>query len=132
MVRPQRHSRPGYGSPGESTHNCTALLTSNRLPINRRHTNRRKSPMSGYFYYCRLRAGIPCIYTGGTASLHWTLLYIGWPEQSGHTIHFPTKVHTNPSLCTLNYPSTDQIHCYFHNTSHINVTINNSGNSQHH
>ena len=24
----------------------------------------------GYFYYCRLRAGIPYIYTGGTASLH--------------------------------------------------------------
>ena len=45
-VRPKRHSRQGYGSPGESTHNRTAL--SNRRPINRRHTNRRKSPMPEY------------------------------------------------------------------------------------
>ena len=47
MVRPKRHSRPGYGSPGENTHNRTAL-SFNRRPINRRHTNRRKSPMSEY------------------------------------------------------------------------------------
>ena len=40
------HSRPGYGSPGEGTHNRTAL--SNRRPINHRHTNRRKSPMPEY------------------------------------------------------------------------------------
>ena len=45
-VRPKRHSRLGYGSPGESTHNRTAL--SNRQPINRRHTNRRNSPMPEY------------------------------------------------------------------------------------
>ena len=38
MVRPKRHSRPGYGSPGESTHNRTSL--SNRQHTNRRHTRR--------------------------------------------------------------------------------------------
>ena len=45
-VRPERHSHPGYGSPGESTHNRTA--PSNRRPINHRHTNRRKSLMPDY------------------------------------------------------------------------------------
>ena len=47
------------------------------------------------------------IYTGGTASLH---RIIGWPEQTGHTIHFPIKLHTDPSSDTLYNPSADQIH----------------------
>ena len=32
------------------------------------------------------------IYTGGTASLYRTLPNVGWPEQTGHTIHFTYEI----------------------------------------
>ena len=134
MVRPKRHSRPGYGSPGESTHNRTATLSSNRRPINRRHANRRKSPMpdypkpdyptpthrfsatsprtslalgklptrrrglsyvsAGFSFLLRLRAGLPYIYTLEAYCLLTpdSAEYIGWPEQTGHTINFPYEI----------------------------------------
>ena len=86
-VCPQRHSRPGYGSPGESTHNRTA--PSNRWPINclrvlcrtirRRTIRRRQHPhlshwRSGGVFLPFTHVGrVSLIYTGGASSSHRTL-----------------------------------------------------------
>ena len=129
-VCPKRHSRPGYGSPGEITHNRTA--PSNRRPINRRHTNQRKSPMPDYptpatptsislevFLPFTHIGRVSFIYTGGASSSHRTPPNIGWPVQTGRTIHLDNKLHGYPSPDILINPSTDRIHHYLYTIVHI-------------
>ena len=53
---------------------------------------------------------VSLIATGGATSSHRTLPNIGWPVQTGSTIHFNNKSHVYPSPDTLINPSTDRIH----------------------
>ena len=53
---------------------------------------------------------VSLITAGGATSSHQTLLNIGWPAQTGRTIHFDNKSHVYPSPDTLINPSTDRIH----------------------
>ena len=59
------------------------------------------------------------IYTGGTSSSHRTPPNIGWPVQTGRTIHFNNKLHSYPSPDILINPSTDRIHHYLYTIEHI-------------
>ena len=66
----------------------------------------------GYLYYCRLRAGIPYIYTGGTASSHRTLLYIlgGLSSQVTQSTFLPNYTLILPCILLIKYIVISIIH----------------------
>ena len=55
----------------------------------------------------------------GVSSSHRTRLNIGWPVQTGRTIHFTNESHKYPSPDIITNPSTGQIHHYLYNIVHI-------------
>ena len=116
----------------------TTALLSNRRPMNRRH--RRKSPMPDYptpdyptpatptIISLEFRRGVPYNYPRravslismrGVSSSHRTRLNIGWPVQTGRTIHFINESHKYPSPDIITNPSTGRIHHYVYNILHI-------------
>ena len=62
---------------------------------------------------------VSLIYTGGVSSSHRTPPNIGWPVQTGRTIHFNNKLHGYPSPDILINPSTDRMHHYLYTIEHI-------------
>ena len=122
----------GMARPGKAP---TTTLLSNRRPMNRRLTNRRKSPMLDYptpatptIISLEFRRGVPYNYPRravslilirGVSSSHRTRLNIGWPVQTSRTIHFSNESHKYPSPDIITNPSTGGIHHYLYNIVHI-------------
>ena len=86
-----------------------------RRTIRRRTIRRRKHPHLSHW-----RSGgksinsthvvqVSLIYTGGASSLHRTLPNIGWPVQTGRTIHSNHKLHVYPLPDITTNPSADHI-----------------------
>ena len=62
---------------------------------------------------------VSLIYTRSASSSHQTLPKIGWPEQTGRTIHFNNKLHNYPSPDIITNPATDHIHNCVYTIVHI-------------
>ena len=132
MVRPKRHSHPGYGSLGESTLNCPLHTKGPTSPTTPWHTKGRNTPTTpqhpqpphrrssvprgtqGFSNLPKDRPGlgetayttsepslctngvllpntqvgrVSLLNTGGSTSTLRTLPNIGWPVETGRTIH---------------------------------------------
>ena len=126
-------ARPGKTPTTALHHQTVGLLTASIQTggrvrcrtIRRRTIRRRQHPhlshwRSGGVVIPLTHVGrVSLIYTGGASSSHRTLPNIGWPVQTGRTIHLNNKLHGYPSRDILINPSTDRIHHYLYTIVHI-------------